>query len=227
MITVQVADDAATAVAGAAEALAALMRRAVSLRGRAHVAVSGGSTPGAMFAALVHHQVPWERVELYQVDERIAPDGDPDRNATGLARDLLDPLAAHGHRPTVHLMTFGDDGPGAYARVLHERCGAVLDVVHLGIGDDAHTASWPPGDPVVDVTDPVAVSAPYRGHVRPTLTPPVVNAAREVLVLATGAAKAPAVARWLAGDSSAPVSRLRRHGVALWCDRAVLASSPR
>lgn len=225
MIIAHIADDDAAAVAAAAHRMAELLRQTVARRGAAHVAVSGGSTPGAMFGVLAALDVPWDRVELYQVDERVASAGDVARNATGLEHDLLDRI--EGHRPRVHLMPVDPPDPHAYRDLLHERCGARLDVVHLGIGDDAHTASWPPGDPVADSADPVAVSGLYRGHVRLTLTPAVVNGATHVLVLAVGVAKRPAIERWLTADPTAPVSRLRRDGVELFCDTAVVAGSGR
>jgi 6-phosphogluconolactonase len=176
-------------------------------RGSAHLAVSGGTTPAAMFGILGGLALPWDRLHVWQVDERVAPDGDPDRNAGQLA-----PLAAAGAH--VHLMEVTDTdlerAAVAYAGELHVACGGVLDVVHLGLGDDGHTASWAPGDPVIGVesTD-VAVTRPYRGHVRVTLTRPPVNRARAVCFLVAGAAKAPAVARLLTADPAVPASAVR------------------
>ena len=98
-----------------------------------------------------------------------------------------------------------------------------LDVVHLGMGPDGHTASWPPGDPVIDSTDPVALSQPYNGHVRMTLTPPVVNGAGARVVLIAGADKAPVVARWLEGDGDLPISRVREGDTIVVLDPAAAA----
>ncbi len=153
-----------------------------------------------MFGALLELDVPWNRVTVWQVDERVAPDGHGERNAR-----QLDPLPCR-----VELMPVTDvDLAGAarrYAAGLPER----FDVVHLGLGDDGHTASWPPGDPVVDSDLACDVVGEFNGFRRMTLTPPVVNAARARLMLTYGSSKAPMMHRWLAGDRSLPVARLRR-----------------
>jgi 6-phosphogluconolactonase len=187
------------AVGRAAAEIATRLRAAVDERGEASLAVSGGSTGAPLLAALAADALPWEAIETWQVDERVAPDGDPDRNANQL-RELpgqvwLMPVTA-------------DDLRGAadtYAAGLPER----FDVVHLGMGPDGHTASWPPGDPVIDSTRPVDLSHEYQGRVRMTLTPPVIDAARWRVVLVTGADKADAAAEWLQGPRSAlPVERV-------------------
>jgi 6-phosphogluconolactonase len=107
----------------------------------------------------------------------------------------------------------------AYARDLQQSCGGVLDVVHLGLGDDGHTASWPPGDPVVDVTDTdVARSLEYKGRVRLTLTVPAVNRAREIMFLVAGDDKARAVAALVDGAGTVPASHVRRDGTVVLLD---------
>ena len=191
---------------------------AVAERGVAHLAVSGGSTPGPMFTALARLPVPWARVEVWQVDERVAPDGEPARNATLLLADLLGPVRLPSGQ--VHLMgVTADDLDAAaaeYAAALERACGGVLDVVHLGIGPDGHTASWVPGDPVVDVTDRlVASSGEYQGRRRMTLTVPAVNAGRALMLQVVGADKAAAVAGMLQGDPTLPASRLRADTVVI------------
>lgn len=200
---------------------------AVAERGAAHLAVSGGSTPATTFVALAILPVPWEKVHVWQVDERVAPDGDPDRNATGLREHLIGrvPLPA-GH---THLFDAASGDPSAaasaYAAELHQACGGVLDVVHVGLGDDGHTASWPPSDPVVDVTDQdVAVAGPFNGHLRLTLTVPAVNRARHLVVLVEGEAKAGAVRKLLDGDTSIPASHLRRAGITVLADAAAASA---
>jgi 6-phosphogluconolactonase/glucosamine-6-phosphate isomerase/deaminase len=154
-----------------------------------------------MIDALLGEHVPWKAVTAWQVDERVAPDGHPDRNA-----GQLDGLPC-----TVRLMpvTARDlrRAAGRYARSLPDR----FDVVHLGIGDDGHTASWPPGNCDVLTSDRlVEVVPPFNGRARMTLTPRVVNAARARLVLATGAGKQPVIARWLDGDLTLPIAAVRR-----------------
>jgi 6-phosphogluconolactonase/glucosamine-6-phosphate isomerase/deaminase len=200
-----VAPDPQAAAMEAATWVARQLRNTVSRRGRATVAFSGGSTPAVMLAALAELPVPWDATTVFQVDERVAPDGDPDRNASLL--DVLRP-----HRPTIQLMPVNatrlDSAIEDYAALLPER----LDVVHLGVGDDGHTASWPPGDPVIDDTGMVAMSGQYKGRVRMTLTVHAVNAARRRLVLATGTAKARVIERWLLHDPVLPVNRVVRTG---------------
>lgn len=214
----RIASDATGAAAEAADWTAYQLRGAVRRRGVATLAASGGSTPAAMFAALATMDVPWDSVTVFQVDERVAPDGDPARNI-----GLLDVLP---RAVTVHAMPVGAADLTAacarYAALLPAR----LDVVHLGIGDDGHTASWPPGDAVVTAAGPVALSGTYRGHVRMTLTPSVVNAARHRLVLAAGADKAVPVERWLLGDESVPVHHVRRSDTVVVIDLAAAARLP-
>jgi 6-phosphogluconolactonase len=178
---------------------------AVAGRGVAHLAVSGGRTPGAMLRVLDALPLPWEQLHIWQVDERVAPDGDADRNATDL-------VAALPNR-VLHLMpvTAADLEVAAadYDAELAAACGGVLDVVHLGLGDDGHTASWPPGDPVIEVTDrDVAVAGPFRERMRMTLTVSAVRRARVSMVLVAGADKADALARMLAGDPTIPAGHL-------------------
>ncbi|HYT38112.1 MAG TPA: 6-phosphogluconolactonase, partial [Acidimicrobiia bacterium] len=118
---------------------------------------------------------------------------------------------------------------GAYSEEIRSVTGpgGGLDLVHLGLGDDGHTASWPPGDPVVDATADVAVVGPFNGRLRMTLTPPPVDRAGWILWLIAGAAKAPVVARLLAGDPALPSSLVRRHDATLLADaEAGAAVSP-
>jgi 6-phosphogluconolactonase len=184
---------------------------AVAERGEGHLAVSGGATPLAMFGALAALPLPWQQVHVWQVDERVAPDGDPDRNAAQL-HALRDVGAA------IHLMDVTNPSlPAAaasYAAALPDR----FDVIHLGLGDDGHTASWPPRDPVVNLTERVAVVGPFKDRVRLTLTPPVVNNARHVMFLVAGATKAPMLTRLLRGDPSIPATVVRGTGTTILTD---------
>jgi 6-phosphogluconolactonase len=190
--------------ARAAEYVAARARSAVAEHGQFTFAVSGGHTPWAMFAELAEADVPWASVRLFQVDERVAPDGDPDRNLTHLTASL------RGAPATVHPMPVGDPdldaGAAAYAAGLPGR----FDLIHLGLGPDGHTASLVPGDPVLAVTNAlVAVTQPYQGHRRMTLTYPALARADQLLWLVTGADKKQALAGLLAGDQSIPAGRVR------------------
>src|SRR6478735_3212367 len=158
-----------SADAASAYTAARIVRRlndAVDRRGAASIAFSGGSTPRAMLALLAGTGLPWKSITAYQVDERVAPDGDPDRNAGML--DVL-PLPKRNLKLMPVTTTNHAAACRRYAASLPDR----FDVVHLGLGDDGHTASWPPGDPVVAVTDPVAMCGMFNGRVRMTLTPAV------------------------------------------------------
>lgn len=208
-----VRDDPAAA---GGEWFARRIRDAVHRRGDAFVAVSGGSSAPPLFAAMLAQDVPWEHVTMWQVDERVAPDGDPDRNAGQIA-DL--PC-------TVRLMPVTDADLRAAARRYSASLPERFDVVHLGLGEDGHTASWPPGDDVVDSDRPCEVIGEFHGRRRMTLTPPVVNAARSRLMLTSGAAKASMVARWLLGDPRLPVDRVRRAGTWAFIDAAAAADLP-
>ena len=213
VVELRVGDDPASA---AGHWLARRVRDAVRRRGQASVAVSGGSSAPPLFAALLREDLPWQQLTVWQVDERVAPDGCAARNALQLV-DL--PARV---RPMPVNATDLVAAARRYAATLPER----FDVVHLGLGDDGHTASWPPGDPVVDAVEPCAVVGEFNGFRRMTLTPPVVNAARARLVLATGAAKAPMVARWLLRDPDLPIDRVRRSGTWTFLDPAAAELLP-
>jgi 6-phosphogluconolactonase len=219
---------AAEALAGrAAVWLADAIWTAVGERGVAHLAVSGGRTPAATFAVLAALPVPWERVHVWQVDERVAPDGHPDRNANDLHAALLDRVRPAG----VHLLDVTaaslDLAASRYAADLAAACRGMLDVVHLGLGDDGHTASWPPDDPVADIRGPlVAVSGEYQGRRRLTLTVTAVQQARRHLVLVAGASKADAVRRFADHDPAIPAHLVPRASTVLLVDTAAGAHLP-
>jgi 6-phosphogluconolactonase len=199
----EVAPDADAVAGQAASYVAAQARAAVAEHGRFTFAVSGGHTPWAMFAALANEDMPWADVELFQVDERVAPAGDPDRNLTHLRESIGDAPAR------VHPMPVNDAdleaAAEAYATVLPQQ----FDLVHLGLGPDGHTASLVPGDPVLEVSDAlVALTRPYQGHRRMTLTYPALTRADQLLWLVTGADKRDPLARLLAGDETIPAGRV-------------------
>jgi len=217
------------AVAGKAAAIIAdAARAAVTSRGRFTLAVSGGRTPWLMLRALAAEKLPWRQVHVFQVDERLAPAGDPDRNFTHLRDSLLDhaPLSPdHVHAMPVETAEL-NRAAEQYARTLQDIAGLppVLDLIHLGLGPDGHTASLVPGDPVLDVTDvDVAVTGPYQGRRRMTLTIPIINRSRLVLWLVTGGEKAEALVRLRDGDRSIPGSRVRQNGALVLADRAAAA----
>ena len=218
------ADDEATARA-AAKFIAEEAGAAVAARGLFVMAVSGGHTPWIMLRALASEKLPWERVHVVQVDERVAPAGHPDRNLTHLRESLL----AHSPIRTeqIHAMPVEssdlETAARKYALTLNELAGSppTLDLVHLGLGPDGHTASLVPGDPVLDVTDTdVAVTGVYQGRRRMTLTYPIINRARRILWLATGNEKAGMLARLRQGDRSIPAGRICQDQAVIFADRA-------
>lgn len=220
-----VAEDAAAAADQAARWVAQQVRQYAQQRGRCVLAVSGGTTPQAMFAALAKDDVPWEAVHLVQVDERLAPLGDDSRNLTHLQGDLLNRIPLP--RTQVYRMPAEADDPVAaarrYSKTLEALAGSppVFDIVHLGLGDDGHTASLVPGDPVLEARDEeVAVTAFYKGRRRMTLTYPALDRAHHRLWLVTGSAKAAMLARLLQGDITIPAGRVESRHSVVFADRA-------
>src|SRR5215470_13229650 len=210
---IQVLTDADAVARAAAAFTAAEARAAVDARGRFIMAVSGGRTPWTMLRALADEPMPWADVHVVQVDERVAPDGDHDRNLTHLRKSLLahcplDPAQVHAMPVEWPDLAAASE---RYAATLREVAGApvVIDLAHLGLGPDGHTASLVPGDPVLDVTNAdVAPAGPYQGRRRITLTYPMLNRSRRVLWLVTGSDKAEMLARLSAGDRSIPAGRI-------------------
>lgn len=182
-----------------AQLIAEHIRSAVEARGSAAIGLSGGDLPPPMFRRLAAIDLPWSAVHVFQIDERVAPDGHPDRNAVAIQRELLDRTDAVGHLMPVTAEDL-DAAAGEYARALHEICGGVLDVAQLGIGDDGHTASLVPGDPVLEVSDAdIAMTGEYRGRRRMTFTYPSINRCRAIVWLVTGPQKATVVKAMLEG----------------------------
>ena len=212
---IEVLADGEAVAQRAAAFIAAEARAAAAARGPFIMAVSGGHTPWQMLRALADEEVPWPGVHVVQVDERVAPAGDPDRNLTHLRESLL----ARAPLPPEQIHAMPVEEPdleaaaAGYARTLQEIAGSppVLDLVHLGLGPDGHTASLVPGDPVLDVTDAdVALTGVYQGRRRLTLTYPMLNRSRRILWLVSGGDKAGPLVRLRDGDPSIPAGRVRQ-----------------
>jgi 6-phosphogluconolactonase len=222
---IEISADADAVAREAAKIIAAEARGAVAERGRFIMAVSGGHTPWVMLRALAGEDVPWQSVHLAQVDERVAPAGDPDRNLTHLHESLLEhaplPLGQIYAMPVES--TELEAAAKQYAATLAKIAGSppVLDLVHLGLGPDGHTASLVPGDAVLQIKDAdVAVTGIYQGRRRMTLTYPILNRARRVLWLVTGSEKAGMLVRLREGDPSIPAGRINQERALVLADRA-------
>jgi 6-phosphogluconolactonase len=224
-----VAHDAEAAAHDAAGELARACAAAVADRGRAVIALSGGRSPLRAFELFARAPLPWASIVVAQVDERCVPAQDARRNLAPLQRLLVE----QGELPHANLLGMpversdlaraADD----YAAQLRERLGpdGEFDIVQLGLGDDGHTASLVPGDPVLEVDDrDVAVTArPYQGTRRMTLTYRRLQSARERLWFVAGAGKAATLAELIEGVGSSPAVRVRREDSVLVTDRASAA----
>lgn len=219
-LEIEVLPDADAVAERGAQVVASAAAMAVADRDRFTLAVSGGRTPWAMFAAL-YGRMPWEKVTIFQVDERIAPEDDPDRNLTQL-KGALPPGGAADVRP---MPVWAEDLEGAaaiYADALPDQ----LDLVHLGLGPDGHTASLVPGDAVLAVQDrDVALTGEYQGRRRMTLTYPALNRAHQLLWLVTGDDKVDALRRLRAGDQTIPAGWISTDNALVLADAAAAGSS--
>lgn len=217
-IELEVAGDEKAASRRAAELIAAAGAEAAAERGRFAFAMSGGRSPWAMLAILGElEEMPWDKTELFQVDERVAAPGDEARNLTHMVLGLsMDHQASLWPMPVTQR-----DLEGAardYEASLPDR----FDLVHLGLGPDGHTASLVPGDPVLEVTDRrVAMTeTAYQDHRRMTLTYPALNEARRIIWLVTGPDKVEALQKLLAGDESIPAARVHNDNITVVADEA-------
>ncbi|HET7306641.1 MAG TPA: 6-phosphogluconolactonase [Gammaproteobacteria bacterium] len=204
-------------------------RESIAARGRFVLALSGGDTPRPMLDALADEDLDWDRVHVVQVDERFAPTGHPDRNLTLLQQTLLAdaPLSPDHVYPMPVENDDADPAAAAndYAQLLEEVAGTppVIDLVHLGLGADGHTASLVPGDAALAEDDvDVAITGIYKGRRRLTLTYPILNRARCVLWLVSGASKAAMLTRLRKGDGAIPAGRVSSEHAVVFADRAAV-----
>ncbi len=181
-----------------------LLVDALSKQKRVSFALSGGSTPWPVLDRLARADLDWERVDIYQVDERVVPLGHADRNFTQLAQAFLSRVPA-----VAHAMPVDDTDVECAARRYADRLPSHLDLIHLGLGSDGHTASLVPGDAVLDVTDSdVAMTGEYSGHRRMTLTRRAINKATTIVWLVSGESKREVLAQLLDGDSDIPAGMI-------------------
>jgi 6-phosphogluconolactonase len=221
----EILNDADAVAKSAASIIAAKAREAVAARGRFLMAVSGGKTPWIMLRALANEQLPWDKVDIFQVDERVAPEGHTDRNLTHLRESLLShvPIKPEQIHPMPVESANLESGAAEYSNLLRELAGnpPVLDLAHLGMGPDGHTASLVPNDPVLNVNDrDVATTGEYQGRRRMTLTYPLLNRSRSILWLITGPDKAPMLARLRKFDPTIPAGRINPDHAIVLADKA-------
>jgi 6-phosphogluconolactonase len=178
-----------------------------------------------MLGILAKEDLPWDSMHIVQVDERVAPEGDPDRNLTHLRKSLLEHAQLHPEQ--IHAMPVEapemESAAEHYAETLKKIAGSppVLDLVHLGLGPDGHTASLVPGDAVLNVTDSdVALTGVYQGRRRMTLTYPILNRARRILWLVTGTDKVAALTRLRESDVTIPAGRIQTANALVLADQA-------
>jgi 6-phosphogluconolactonase len=199
----QVLPDADTAARRAAEVIAGRLQRSVATRGQFCLALSGGSAAIEMFEALAAKSLPWSQVEIYQVDERVAPRASSHRNLTSIDE------AFGGTEARIVAMPVDSDDLASAAARYEAMLPASFDLVHLSLGLDGHTASLFAGDAALDeVNRDVACCVPHNGYSRVTLTFKGLSKAAEVLWLVTGAQKAAPLAHLCADDSPIPARRV-------------------
>jgi len=218
-------DDVAVTGANFIYACAA---EAITERNQFTLALSGGSTPWRMLGKLAEYDLSWQRVKVFQVDERVVPDGDPERNLVHIRKEFADRISL----PSDNLYAMPvdsedlDEGARRYERDLIQVAGEppILDVIHLGLGEDGHTASLVPDQPVLETTDrDVAITDTYNGRQRMTLTYPVINRARHILWLMTGEGKAEMLNRMIQSDREIPAGRVNQMRALVIADAAALS----
>ena len=219
-IELEVAGDEKAASRRAAELIAVAGGEAAAERGSFAFAMSGGRSPWAMLAILGElEEMPWDKTELFQVDERVASPGSPDRNLTHMVLGL-----AMEHQPALRPMPVTQRDLEAAAREYEASLPERFDLVHLGLGPDAHTASLVPGDPVLAVSDRrVALTGDYQGHPRMTLTYPALAEARQIVWLVTGPDKRDPLKKLLAEDDSIPAGRVSNENMIVVADETAVS----
>jgi len=226
-VKLQQYDSAGEVAVAGADFIFACASESLKLRDRFILALSGGSTPWQMLAVLAEYDLPWHKIHIMQVDERAVPEASPERNLFHIRNVFSEAVSLP--EGNLHAMPVEgkdlDEGARQYQLELEELAGTPpgADVVHLGLGSDGHTASLVPGDPVLEVMDrDVAVSLPYNGRPRMTLTYPFINRARRIMWLMTGSGKVEMANRLIQNDRTIPAGLISRHQATIIADTAAI-----
>jgi len=227
-LTLEILQDTHTIELRAASWIAGTLIRVASSQSRCVLAISGGRSPWPMFGRLAEDPaVPWDRVHIMQVDERVAPEGHPDRNWTEAARTFGPVVPASNLHPMPVEARDLEAACDRYARLLEKlTAGHGLCIAHLGLGTDGHTASLFPTDSILEVRNrAVAITGnEHGGRRRMSLTFPALANAHRLLWQVQGASKAEMLARLLAGDERIPAGRVRRDTALVIADVAASSS---
>jgi 6-phosphogluconolactonase len=224
-VKIEILPNADSVAKRAAAIIAENARNTVAKKSRFSLAVSGGKTPWVMLSDLANQDLPWDQVQIFQVDERVAPDGHPDRNLTHIYESLLEHAPIRPEQ--IHAMPVTaanlEQAAAQYTNTLRTFAGdpPTLDLAHLGMGPDGHTASLVPGDSVLNVHDrDVALTGEYQGRRRMTLTFPILNRSRQILWVITGAEKAGMLQRLRKADPSIPAGNINQENAIILADEA-------
>jgi 6-phosphogluconolactonase len=228
-VRVEILPDAWSVAKRGAAIIADESNSAITARGKFLLALSGGKSPWKTIHALAKEPVDWAHVHVFQVDERVAPEGHPDRNLTSLREILLTQTPIREDQ--IHAMPVDDEdleeAAAHYADTMRAVAGSppIFDVVNLGLGSDGHTASLLPGDPALEVDNrDVAITEPHFGRTRMTLTFPAINRARHIVWIVTGEEKGKMVKRLQKADPTIPAGRIRQEHATLLVDKSFPAA---
>ncbi|MBT4890162.1 MAG: 6-phosphogluconolactonase [Rhodospirillales bacterium] len=207
--------DAQSVADKCANIIADHMMQAINQHAKFTIAFSGGSTPIPLFQRLSTLTLPWDKVHIFQVDERVAPDGDENRNYNNLKTHLLDHISIPPAQVyAMQVATLSSwKAAETYETLVRKHTGTppCFDLIHLGLGEDGHTASLIPKDPVLKNSDSyVATSQVYNRYERLTFTYDTINATKCILWQVTGKKKAKMLKRLISGDTKIPAGRIVR-----------------
>ena len=224
-MTLEIFNNSDEVAEKAAQYIEEKIRTAILTKGSFTMAISGGKTPWQMLKILAKAKLRWEKVFLFQVDERVAPDGNEERNLTQLFKSIEGSgIMTRINVFPMHVISENlEEETKAYAEAIEKVAeNGELDLIHLGMGSDGHTASLIPGDSVCEVAGAAIAmtTQPYQGRMRMTMTYPLINRAKEILWLVTGEEKAEMLQRLLQQDPSIPAGKVNPTHATIFADKA-------